>query len=346
MAENILKDRKSRRVKRRHGFFIVGMGHAMEGLYYADKVTCLDSAGWHLKQALGDQLFTVFQHVPIMTNKGGLSGRLALGLIDTAFGRLGDRPIAFTLQSGPFGILPFDGMPDRNIYGDFRDGYDAYLYLVPLEDESLSPLIEDFYSVEFASELDRRHRFMHGKPLPEYKASAEKLTAMRAAFWGQPRSWVGRIGPKDAWHHGDQWQTLIEKEHHANVRREELTGELDKIYKGIRGLDPSESWGAWGRRFGFGYLTMTNWPGMYRWWCDVTKEHPLESVKYGKLRRNDKGLPQIKVTTTLGGGITFSKVFTFEYDALQGDWQCQYGLDMHLDKKWKDFPKAEPRVSL
>ena len=341
MAQNILKDRQSHQGKQRHGFFIVGMGHAMEEFNYADQATPRESAGWHLKQVLGEKLFTVFQHVPVMTNRGGVSGRLGLGLIDAAFARLDDRPVAFTLRSGPFGTLPFDGMPDSNVYGDFRDGYDAYLYLIPLENEIFSPLIEGFYSDDFMPEIDRRYKLMYGRPLHESIATPEGVTAMRASFWGQPRKWTRSLGPENAWHLGEQWQTKIQKEHLANVRREELTTELDKIYHGIREIDPEKnSWNTWERKFGFNYLTMTNWPGMYSWWCDVTKEHPLESAEYGELSRNKKGLPQIKVTTTLQGGITFSKVFSFKYDALQDSWKSQYGLDLHLDKKWKDFPKT------
>lgn len=341
MAQNILKDRQRRQGKQRHGFFIVGMGHAMEGLYYADKATCRESAGWHLKQALGDRLFTVFQHAPIMTNKGVVSGRLALGLIDTAFARLADQPIAFTLRNGPFGTLPFDGMPDSDVYGNFRDGYDGYLYMVPLEHEKLSPLIEGFYSEGFMPEIDRRNQLMHGKPLPQAIATSEGMTAMRASFWGQPRGWIGHLGPEDVWLSGDQWQAKRQKEHHANVQREELTTELDKIYHGIRELDPDKSWKTWERKFGFNYLTMRDWPRMYEWWCDVTTKHPLESVQYGELTRNKKGLPQLKVTATLQGGITFSKVFSFKYNALQEGWQSQYGLDLHLDKKWKSLAKIE-----
>lgn len=341
MARNILEDRQTRQGKQRHAFFIVGMGHAMAGLYYSDQATPCESSGWHLKQALGDQLFTVFQHVPVMTNKGRVSGRLTLGLIDTAFVRLDDHPVAFTLRSGPFGRLAFDGMPDKNAYGDLRDGYDAYLYLVPLESEIFSPLIEGFYSEEFTSEIDRRHRLMRGKPLHESLTTPEGVIAMRASFWGQPRRWVRRLGPKDAWHNGDQWQIEIQKEHLANVRRKELTTELDKIYRGIREIDPERySSETWENKFGFNYLTERFWPTMHRWWHDVIKEHPIESVQYGELSRNTEGLPQIKVTTTLQGGITFSKVFVFKYLPLQKRWQAQYGLDLHLDNTWKDFPKT------
>jgi len=164
--------------------------------------------------------------------------------------------------------------------------------------------------------------------------------------WGQPRSWTRELGPEDAWHYGDDWQTVIRQERHLNVTRQELIEELDKIYRGIKKIDPEKySPKAWGEAFGFDYLTMTRWDVMYRWWCDVTKKHPLESVAYGELTHNKKGLPQIEVTTTLRGGITFSKVFLFEYMAVQQRWQAQYGLDLHLDPKWKDLPKRTEIIS-
>ena len=55
MAENILDDLRTKKDER-NGFFIVGMRHAMEELHFAEG-TPRSSAGWHLKQALGDQLF-------------------------------------------------------------------------------------------------------------------------------------------------------------------------------------------------------------------------------------------------------------------------------------------------
>ncbi|MBN2589027.1 MAG: hypothetical protein JXA96_04135 [Sedimentisphaerales bacterium] len=341
MAQNILKDRKSQEGKQRHGFFITGMGHAMEEFFYADFKTPHKSAGWHLKQALGEQLFTVFQHAPVMTNQGEISGRLALGLIDTAFEQLDDRPVIFTLQSGPFGELAFDGMPDADIYGKFSDGYDAYLYLLPLESEIFSPLIEGFYSKEYVDEINRRNIFMQGSPLDENISTSEGFTAMRSEFWGKPRSWIGKMGPEDAWQEGDQWKTKIREKRLASVTYEQLTAELDKIFKGIREIDPEKSGDAWEKKFGFNYLTMSNWSGMYKWWLDVTKKHPLESVKYGELNRNKEGLPQIEVTVTLQGNITFSRVFLFEYGALWDGWQVQYGLDMHLDPQWRNLPEKK-----
>jgi len=342
MAQNILDDRQTCPDKR-HGFFIVGMGHAMETLYYADRKTPCKFSGWYLKQTLGDELFTVFQHAPVMTNRGVVSGRLALGLIDSAFANLNDRPVAFTLQKGPFGKLPFDGMPDSDVYGDFSDGYDAYLYLTPLENEIHSPLIDGFYSHEFMPEIDRRCRLMNGKPLFSDidLPTPERVTKIRSPYWGKPRSWIGKLGPENAWHYGDNWQTVVGEEHHLNVSRQELTAELDKIVHGIKEIDPEKYWTTWENEFGFNYLTMTNWPGMYQWWCGVIEEHPLESVEYGELSRNKEGQPQIEVATTLRGGIAFSKVFVFKYIPLQGKWQAQYGLDLHLDPKWKNIMSPE-----
>jgi hypothetical protein len=271
-----------------------------------------------------------------------------LGLIDTAFAKLDDRPIAFTLEEGPFGKLPFDGMPDADVYGTFGDGYDAYLYLIALEDEVLSPLIEGFYSEEFMPEIDRRCRLMNdGKPLFSDidLPTPARVIAMRAAYWGQPRSWIPELGTENAWHYGDDWRKEImagADKRHLNATRKELTAELDKIYHGIREIDPEKYvWTSWEKAFDFNYLTMTDWPAMFEWWCNVVRAHPLESAEYGELSRNKEGLPEIKVTTRLRGDITFSKVFTFKYLPLQERWQAQYGLDLHLDPKWKDLPKAK-----
>ncbi len=348
MAQNILQDRQNNPDKR-HEFFIVGMQHAMEGFCYADQTTPCRSAGWYLNEWLGDQLFTVFQHAPVMTNRGETSGRLALGLIDSALAQLQDRPVAFTLREGPFGKLPFDGMPDAGVYGTFCAGYDAYLYLIPLEDEKLAPLIDGFYSDEFAREVDRRARLMSGKSLfPDMNApTGARVTRLRAQYWGQPRSWIPALGPENAWQYGDGWRTAMEQEQYRRVTRQALVAQLDRIYRGIREIDlkkgPEEAWAK--VLEGTRYRTMTNAPGMHRWWWNVLKDHPLESVEYGELSRSKEGLPQIQAKTTLQGGIRFSKVFVFKYVALRQGWEVQYGLDLHLDPQWKGLPKAKKGTS-
>lgn len=340
MAENILEDRRASK-DRRHGFFIVGMGHAMKEFCYVDRKTPCESAGWYLKQALDDQLFTVFQHAPVKTNEGSVRGRLALGLIDNVFAQSNDRPVAFTLKKGPFGKLPFDGMPDKDIYGSFRDGYDAYLYLIPLEDETLSPLIDGFYSDDFMPEIDRRYRLMFGESLfSDIDMPTPERVIKRQANWGQARSWTGKLGPENAWHAGDVWKTKIQQERHRNVTRQELTAELDKIVQGIKQIDPTYSRSAWEEKFGFNYQAASGYDAMYTWWCKVIKKYPFESVKYGDLDRNSQGLAKIRVTTTLQGGITLSKEFVFRYIPQEEKWQARFGLDFHLDPQWKNLPEG------
>jgi len=167
----------------------------------------------------------------------------------------------------------------------------------------------------------------------------------RQAYWGQARHWVGLLGHENAWHAGDTWKTKIQQERHRQVTRQELTAELDKIVQGIKQIDPTYSRGAWEEKFGFNYQTKTDQRGMYTWWCKVIKKHPFESVKYGDLDRNPQGLPKIRVTTTLQGGITLSKEFVFRYIPQEEKWQARFGLDFHLDSKWKDYPKTK-EVSL
>jgi hypothetical protein len=165
---------------------------------------------------------------------------------------------------------------------------------------------------------------------------------VRAEYWGQPRDWIAALGPENAWHYGDDWQAVLSREHYDHVTRQELVAELEKIYRGIKAMDPKEcAENTWEKTFGFDYLTMTDWPGMYQWWWNVIKEHPLEAVEYGELTRNKDGQPQIEVTTTLQGGLHFSKTFAFKYLAAQQRWQVQYGLDLHLDPQWKNLPKTK-----
>ncbi len=174
-----------------------------------------------------------------------------------------------------------------------------------------------------------------------------RLAGKAAEYWGQPRDWVPLLGPEKAWQYGDGWPAAIEQEQYRRVTRQELVAQLDRIYRGIREIDlkkgPEEAWAK--VLEGTYYQTMTNKPGMYRWWWNVLKEHPLESVEYGELSRSKEGRPQIQATTTLQGGIRFPKVFVFEYVALRQGWEVQYGLDLHLDPQWKGLPKAKKGTS-
>jgi hypothetical protein len=209
MAENTLRDLREHPSDRGHGLFIVGVAHAMLNLKYSDETTPMDSAGRHLRRALGaDALYAIFPHMPVQTNWGRVDGRLCRGLFDAAFARTQNRPIAFPLAAGPFGEQPFDAFPDMPAVGAYRDGYDAYLYLGPLEDEVFSPLIPGFYTDEFVRELDRRHRMMFDKSLVKGcrlpRLDGESFIRWMSRDWGQARrSWRQGVGPIDAWQSGD-----------------------------------------------------------------------------------------------------------------------------------------------
>jgi hypothetical protein len=167
MADNILADFRQHSQDKRNAFFIVGCGHTMLNFKYFEG-SPVTSAGWYLRNDLGpDKVYAIFQHGCVMTNWGRVDGRLCLGLFESAFARLGNKPMAFTLEDGPFGVQSFDACPDRPVNSTYRDGYNAYLYLGPLETEIFSPLIAGFYSDQFVKELDRRYRVMYGKSLVE-----------------------------------------------------------------------------------------------------------------------------------------------------------------------------------
>ena len=162
MAENVLRDLREHSADPRHALFIVGYGHAMVNLTVGGEP--MKSAGWRLREKLGDtNVFAVFPHSPVIANEGGVNGRIALGLFETAFSALTNRPMAFPLDHGPFGEQVFDASMDDVTTDPFRNGYQAYLYLGPLEDESLSPLIPGFYTDDFVKELDRRSQLWNGK---------------------------------------------------------------------------------------------------------------------------------------------------------------------------------------
>jgi hypothetical protein len=207
MAGNIERDLAAHETDPRHALFIVGYMHAPADLVIAGDGS-LKSAARHLREKLGKRnVFTVFPHSPVTSNNGELKGRIALGLFETAFAGLGNRPMAFPLDNGPFGEQVFDASPDFPTADPFRRGYDAYLYLGPLEDEIFSPLIPGFYTDEFVAELDRRCRVTFGKGLVEgeglEKADAEHFIRWMSKGWGQPRREWRALGPLDVWETGN-----------------------------------------------------------------------------------------------------------------------------------------------
>lgn len=210
MAANVQYDMREHEADRRHALFIVGWLHATKHLF-APGGEPIKSAGWRLREALGEtNVFAVFPHCPVMSNMGQVQGRLALGLFDSAFAALTNRPMAFPLDRGPFGELPFDASAlDFLTTSSYAAGFDAYLYLGPLEDETFSPLIPGFYTDEFVLELDRRHRLDSGQGLKEAygfsKLDAATFARWMGNTWGKPRrEWSAfHLGPVGAWQSGD-----------------------------------------------------------------------------------------------------------------------------------------------
>ncbi len=248
MAENIVRDLKDHAADRRHALFLVGYGHAMVNLTWAGGDP-MRSAGWHLRKTLGaENVFAIFPHSPVITNHGDVHGRIALGLFETAFAALGNKPVAFPLDRGPFGRQLFDADFERLTLDPFAKGYHAYLYLGPVEGELLSPLIPGFYSDKFMGEMDRRWRIMYGKGLVEdgvvERLDGASYAAYRSQFWGQPRrGWsADYLGPLDAWKYGSNYKDVISKRLPSTQAK---TGKVLEVY----GL---------GRDTGLGLKSMVN----------------------------------------------------------------------------------------
>jgi hypothetical protein len=238
MAESIVRDLQQHAADKRHALFIVGYAHAMMNLTQPGGAP-MKSAGWHLRERLGEaNVFAVFPHGPVITDRGQVSGRLALGLFDTAFAALGNKPMAFPLDRGPFGQMIFDADPDRLTSDPYGKGYHAYLYLGPVEGEILSPLIPGFYTDEFVRELDRRSRVMWGRGLVESgtvrRLDGASYTAWRSQYWGQPRGWSAEmLGPLEAWHYGSHFQEAMRK---RVTSPRSTTGKVIELYDIRSGL--------------------------------------------------------------------------------------------------------------
>jgi hypothetical protein len=208
MADMILADIRNHTSDKRNGLFIVGVGHTALNLKHIDG-TPVRTAGWYLRENLGaDAVCAVMQHRCAMTNMGQVDGRLCLGLFDSAFAAAENKSVAFPLNVGPFGKQLYDADPDVPVLSTYSDGFNAYLYLGPLETEIFSPLIAGFYTDEFVRELDRRYRIMFDKTLVEGcslpQMDAKSFVNWMGNIWGKlRREWQkDSLGPLTAWHHG------------------------------------------------------------------------------------------------------------------------------------------------
>lgn len=339
MADNVLKDLRLHSADPRHALFIVGYMHAMVNLTYPGGEP-MKSAGWHLSQQLGEtNVFAVFPHSPVIANMGGVNGRISLGLFETAFAALTNRPMAFPLDHGPFGEQIFDASIDDLTTDPFRNGYQAYLYLGPLEDEVFSPLIPGFYTDEFVQELDRRHRLMFGKGLVEgeglKRLDAESFIQWMSGSWGQPRrEWsVQSLGPLRAWERGSDWKNaliaakLAHWPEEKNVIRQAALDLLQAIQRAD--YDHPGDWHSFPAP-GVGYQVYTDYPAWMRWVCQHFRTNPIVSIELGEVAAQTNGLPAMPYRLVLKDGSKLEGLLPMNYDPRSEDWFGTEGLDWHL----------------
>jgi hypothetical protein len=294
----------------------------------------VQTAGWHLRQAFGDEVFSIIQHGPVMTNMGQVSGRRCLGLFYSAFAARGNAPVAFPLADTPCGAQQFDADPEMVTASQstYQDAFDGYLYLGPLEDESFSSLIPGFYTDEFAVELDRRYRLMHGKGLVDGlrlpAADGKSVAAWMANSWGKPRTWRTTLGPIDAWKDGDNWaQERREQRHRSALKHPDvIKTAATNLFEAIRDADYSSPQSVWA----IDYRAHHHVDVWVDWVCRHFSANPIVSVALGHVLANEQGLPSVSYTLTLRDGSSIEGVLPFEYQPLSESWLATEGLDWHL----------------
>jgi hypothetical protein len=336
MAENILNDMGANPDDRRHALFVVGFAHAAENLGLAADRTkpAVQTAGWHLRQSLGDEVYSIIQHGPVMTNMGQVLGRRCLGLFDSAFAARGNAPVAFPLSDSPFGAQRFDADPEMVTasLSTYQDAFDGYVYLGPLEDESFSSLIPGFYTDEFAIELDRRYRLMYGKGLADGlhlpTADGKNFAAWMSKSWGRPQEWRTMLGPIDAWQDGDEWERVRREQRHRTVLEhpEVIKTAALELFDAIRNADCSSPQSVWS----IDYRAHHHFDVWVEWVCQHFSANPIDLVELGDVAANEQGLPCIRYKITLRDGSFIEEVLPFEYQPLSDSWLATEGLDWHL----------------
>ena len=349
MADNIIRDIEDNPREKRNRLFLVGVTHAASGFEYSIGDYPLKTAGWYLNNTLGvDQVYAIMQHRCVMTNNGRVEGRVCLGLFDSAFEALGNRPVAFPLGSGPFGEQLYDGQPDEPVSSKYSDGFDGYLYLGPLETERFSSLIGGFYTDEFVEELERRYRMMYGKGWAESnnreESSGENFVNWMSVGWGQLRKWRDELGPIDAWKHGDNWESEVRKQKHeyAFEHPEVIADAAKQLFDAIRNADYEHHQGG-DDCWSFlppgctGYLVHSYYADWVKWICETFVDNPIDSVELGEVSRDQNGLPTLDYTVRLKDGRELKGDLPFRYDPRCEEWTGIRGLDWHLQYRGNDI---------
>ncbi len=161
---NIIETTIKTKKDRRNSLFIVGYGHAYKsqvpGGYSKakGKKPAITAATQLVKRFANDSIFVVLQHVPMGTNSGAL-GLVRKGLFDKVFEKMGNKPVAFSLENSPFGKEPYDVDYERcfdSRFGNYADNFDGYIFLNPLKNEDSDYILYDIWSEKFVEEMKRR----------------------------------------------------------------------------------------------------------------------------------------------------------------------------------------------
>jgi hypothetical protein len=267
-----------------------------------------------------------------------VDGRLALGLFETAFAVLENRPMGFPLDHGPFGESFFDAQLDFITADPYRAGFDAYLYLGRLEDEIVSPLIPGFYTDEYAREIDRRLRVMGGHGLESNleigEVSGEAIRRLREAWWGQPRYEWRRLGPLDAWHQGSGWKEQSRAAKYREVRKDTavIRSEAERLFDALRQADytKDQNWHIFPSPDVGLYWVKNDRPGWTKWVFQHFRTNPIVQVKLGKVSLQPSGRPELPYKLVLKNRTTLEGVLPFEWRPNSGRWEGTGGLDWHL----------------
>ena len=340
MGRQIERDLREHAQDSRHALFIVGCMHAPKNLAHPGGEP-FKSAGWHLGQTLGvTNVLAVFPHSAVMSDHHDLDGRLALGLFESAFAALTNRPMAFPIDHGPFGELVFDHSLDFTTPDPYRAGFDAFLYLGPLEDEIVSPLIPGFYTDEYAREIDRRLRAMESPGLESDPAigqvSGEAIRRLRATWWGQPRYEWRRLGPLDAWHYGSGWKQRSRDAQYREIRNDTtvVRREAELLFNALRQADYSkaQNWLTFPSPNVGLYCVQSYRDDWTQWVCRHFRTNPIVQVDLGDVSFQANGRPAVPYKLRLKDRTTLDGVLPFEWRPNAGRWEGIEGLDWHLRK--------------
>jgi uncharacterized iron-regulated protein len=340
MADNVVKDLREHAADPRHALFIVGYMHAMQ---IGPKGAPEKSAGCHLKEELGkENIFAVFPHSPVIANMGGVGGRIALGLFESAFAALDNRPMAFPLDHGPFGEQIFDASLDDPTTEPFHNAFQAYLYLGPVENEVFSSIINGFYSDDFLQEMDRRYRLMNGQGLKKgcnlASLDGESFVRWMSSSWGQPRwDWSSSsLGPLDAWKMGADWEKKMAEDKTQNWINDESEKKAIKktaarLFEAIEKAD-YENPGDW-QRFpapDVDYTVNRAYDIWMQWICKHFRTNPIVAVDLGGVEKLNDGRPAVPYKLTLKDGTKLEGTLPFQYNSKRHQWGGVEGIDWHL----------------